>query len=162
MDRKKVKIRLGPAGKGRRLGTEVIDEKVYDRQKVKKETKEIIEQELEEKMKIKAYSFGRIEIDGKVYQSDVIVYPDKVVSNWWRKTGHQLCVEDIKDVLHSKPQVLIVGTGYSGLMKVLPETEEKLRQEGIKLIVQQTKEACKTFNELVETTFAVAALHLTC
>jgi len=29
-------------------------------------------------MKIDSYSFGRIVIDGQVYTSDVIIYPDRV------------------------------------------------------------------------------------
>jgi len=111
---------------------------------------------------IDSYDFGRIIIDGKRYSSDLIVFPDKVRDGWWRKEGHRLHVEDLKDVLEAKPEVLVVGTGYSGLMTVPPETRKFVESEGIELIAQKTAEACKTFNRLVKSRKVVAALHLTC
>jgi len=111
---------------------------------------------------INSYDFGRIVIDGKRYDSDLIVFPDKVRDGWWRKEGHRLHAEDLKDVLETKPEVLVVGTGYSGLMTVPPETRKHVESEGIELIAQRTAEACKTFNRLVKSRKVVAALHLTC
>ena len=111
---------------------------------------------------IDSYDFGRIVIDGKRYNSDLIVFPDKVRDSWWRKEGHRLHVEDLKDVLEAKPEVLVVGTGYSGLMTVPPETRKYVESEGIELIAHRTAEACKTFNRLVQSRKVVAALHLTC
>ena len=114
---------------------------------------------------IEAYDFGVMVIDGKRYTSDLIVFPEKVLSGWWRREGHELCVEDLKGVFsHSPlPEVLVVGTGYSGLVKVLPEVEKALKERGIKLIVQPTREAYKTFNEFLRAGKLVAgAFHLTC
>jgi len=112
---------------------------------------------------IDSYDFGEIVIDGRRYTSDVIVFPDKVKADWWRKEGHQLCVEDIEEVLKEKLDVLVVGTGQSGLVKVLPETEKYVRSMGVELFVQRTGEAYKTFNRLVQSgKRVVAALHLTC
>lgn len=111
---------------------------------------------------IDSYTFGRIVIDGTQYSNDLIVFLDKVVDNWWRKEGHQLYVEDLESVLKAKPEVLVVGTGYSGLMKIPPETKQYVESNGIKLIIQKTTEACKTFNRLIKFRKAVAILHLTC
>ena len=114
---------------------------------------------------IDSYKFGAIVINGKRYTSDVIVFPDKVLDGWWRREGHRLFLEDLKDVLDAEPppELLIVGTGYSGLMKVLNEVEEALRRKGIELIAQPTKEACQSFNEMLKSERKVAAaLHLTC
>lgn len=69
-------------------------------------------------MKIDDYDFGRIVIDGKTYTSDVIVYPERLDTSWWRKEGHLLQPEDITGVLDAEPEVLIIGTGYSGCMRV--------------------------------------------
>jgi hypothetical protein len=113
-------------------------------------------------MKIDYYLFGRITIDGKDYSSDVIIYPDRVDSSWWRKEGHRLDKDDLKDILESKPDVLIVGTGAYGTMVVPRETEEFLKKKGIKLIADNTKSACETFNSLSGSGKVVAALHLTC
>jgi hypothetical protein len=104
-------------------------------------------------------------IDGKRYTSDVIVFPDKVISGWWRKEGHRIYVEDLKEVFSHKPppEVLVIGTGYSGLVKVVPEVEDVVKAKGIKLIVQPTSEAYKTFNEFLKAgKVVVGAFHLTC
>ena len=110
---------------------------------------------------INSYDFGRIVINGKRYNTDLIVFSGKV-RGWWRKEGHRLHVEDLKDVLEAKPEVLVVGTGHSGMMTVPPETRKRIESEGIELITQRTAEACKTFNSLIKSRKVVATLHLTC
>ena len=111
---------------------------------------------------IDSYDFGRVFIDGQHYNRDLIVFPDKVKAGWWRKEGHRLQIADLKEVFEAKPEVLVVGTGYSGMLGVPPETRKNVESEGIQLVVQKTAEACQTFNRLVESRKVVAALHLTC
>ena len=111
---------------------------------------------------IDSYQFGQIVINGKKYTSDVIIFPDRVKENWWRKTGHQLCLEDIAEVITENPEVLIIGTGASGLVRVLPEVKQSLEAQGIQLIAQPTNEACNLYNQLCHSQRVVAALHLTC
>ncbi|MEM3601315.1 MAG: Mth938-like domain-containing protein [Candidatus Bathyarchaeia archaeon] len=114
---------------------------------------------------IESYDFGLIVINGKQYRSDVIVFPERVIEGWWRKEGHRIHLEDLREVLNCKPipEVLVIGTGYSGLVRVNPEVESALKSMGIKLLKQPTKEACKTFNELLKAGRRVAgAFHITC
>jgi len=111
---------------------------------------------------IDSYQFGLIVVNGKRYSSDVIIFPDRVKDNWWRKSGHQLCLEDIAEVMTENPEVLVVGTGASGLVKILPEVKQSLDAQGIKLIAEPTSEACNTYNQLCHSRKVVAALHLTC
>ncbi len=119
---------------------------------------------------IDSYEFGTIVIKGRRYSSDVIIYPDRVKDDWWRKEGHQLCIDDLEDVIEENPDTIVVGKGNPGLMRVLPETEEYIKSKGIKLIIQSTKEACKTYNQLSSPPTAgfstsqkvIALLHLTC
>ena len=111
---------------------------------------------------IDSYDFGRIVIDGKRYNSDLIIFPDKVRDGWWRKEGHRLSIEDLEEVLQAKPEVLVVGTGYYGFMKVPREVKEYLGSRKIELVVENTKEAFKTFNRLTSTKKVVAAFHLKC
>jgi hypothetical protein len=113
-------------------------------------------------MMIESYNFGRITIDGKRYHTDILVFPNKIKTDWLRKEGHRLQIADLKEALEAKPEVLVVGTGYSGLMAVPPETRSYIESKGIELILQKTAEACKTFNNLIESRTVVAALHLTC
>ena len=112
---------------------------------------------------IESYEFGRIVIDGREYTSDVIIFPDRVKGNWWRREGHRLHIEDIEDVVKEKPKVLIVGKGYSGMMEVPRETADHLRKSGIELIAQSTGSAIELYNKLSRSKKKViAAFHLTC
>lgn len=108
------------------------------------------------------YQFGRINVDGIEYDSDIIVYSGRVDDKWWRKEGHRLCLDDLKGVLGEQPETLVVGTGYFGQMQIDPEVYETLKQQGIALIAHHTAEACTEFNRLRETQKVIAALHLTC
>lgn len=56
---------------------------------------------------INAYESGRIVIDGKEYTSDVIIFPNRVDHSWWRKEGHNLCIEDIESVIKEEPDIVI-------------------------------------------------------
>ena len=111
---------------------------------------------------IESYKFGHIVIEGATYTTDVIVYSDHVEDNWWREEGHSLSPVDLWAVVQAKPEVLVIGTGHSGLMRVLPETEKHLREHGIRLIAERTTEAVRIYNQLCQSTKVVAALHLTC
>jgi len=111
---------------------------------------------------IDSYRFGQIVVNGRDYTSDVIIFPDRVNDNWWRRVGHELCLDDLSEVIARKPEVLVVGTGASGLMKVLPEVGQSLEAQGIKLTAQPTDEACNIYNQLCYSQRVVAALHITC
>jgi len=111
---------------------------------------------------IEFYNFGKITIDGKTYTNDVIIFPDHVEDGWCRKEGHRLSINDLKDVVQATPEALVLGTGYFGSMKVPNEVREYLKSKKIDLIVENTKEAYKTYNRLAPTKKVVAAFHLTC
>jgi hypothetical protein len=113
-------------------------------------------------VQIDDYSFGRIVIDGKTYTSDVIVYPDKVDPSWWRKEGHLLQKADLHDVIGAGPDVIVIGTGNLGVMKVPDSTISFLESKGIVIIVKKTAKAVEIFNEESKKGKTVGAFHLTC
>ncbi|MDP2807701.1 MAG: MTH938/NDUFAF3 family protein [bacterium] len=114
-------------------------------------------------MKIENYSFGSIRIDGKEYRSDLIVYPDHIDDKWWRKEGHLLQMEDMTKAFSCKPEILIVGQGLPGLLKVDVKVEEYCRNQKIDLISLPTMDAVNKYNELAnKKPLVIAALHLTC
>lgn len=116
-------------------------------------------------MKIENYSFGRITINGRNYNSDVIIYPDRVDSSWWRKEGHLLRPDDLNDVLATRLDILIIGTGYSGVMEVPEETINYINSKGIDVHIERTSKAVELFNRLQRESpekLIIAALHLTC
>jgi hypothetical protein len=111
---------------------------------------------------IDSYRFGRMVIDGKTYTKDLIIYPDIIKSPWWREAGHFLALNDIKDVLANNPETLIIGTGYWGLMKVEDEVKKQAKKKGIQLIIQNSKKAVQTFNNIHSQGRVFAAFHITC
>jgi len=111
---------------------------------------------------IEDYKFGEINISGKTYRSDVIIYPEHIDANWWRKSGHSVEIDDLKGVIDAGPEVIIIGTGQPGLMRVKKETEEQIKKLGIEMIILPTKEACEEYNRITNTKKVIACLHLTC
>ena len=113
-------------------------------------------------MKIEEYGFGRIVIDGKGYEDDVIITADGVRPNWWRKDGHDVKLFDLADVLDPKPRLIIIGTGTSGMCSVSDEVRSYCNSQGIELVELPTPEAVVEYNELTDKAGVLVALHLTC
>ncbi len=111
---------------------------------------------------IDSYDFGQITIDGRRYNRDVIIFSDNVKDGWWRREGHRLSLEDLVDVFEAEPEVLVIGTGYSGLMKVPHDVQDYMKSKNIELVVENTRQACQTYNRLSQFKKVVAAFHLTC
>lgn len=104
-----------------------------------------------------------MKVDDAEYSTDLLVFPDRITSNWWRKQGHSLAVEDLNDVLGFKPEVLVIGKGASGLMEIPASTKKTLQEKGIELIAENTGQAWGIFNEQIEKgRKVVGAFHLTC
>ncbi|MFQ5952079.1 MAG: MTH938/NDUFAF3 family protein [Candidatus Omnitrophota bacterium] len=114
-------------------------------------------------MHIDDYSFGSMTVDGNTYTSDLIVFPDKIKSSWWRVEGHSLCMEDLDEVLEYGPEVLVIGKGASGCMDVPEPTKETLEEKNIEVIEGNTGEVYRVFNDQIKKgRRAVGAFHLTC
>jgi len=112
---------------------------------------------------INNYRFGRIEINGLAYTSDVIILPDGIKTPWWRDEGHTLKPGDLLDVLAAQPEVLVIGQGAQGLMKVTCEARACLEGAGIEVVCATTARAVELYNERCRRGRKVAAaLHLTC
>jgi len=112
--------------------------------------------------KIESYRFGQIVIDGKAHNKDVIILPDRVVTNWWRESGHSLSLADLKAVFDAAPEVLVVGQGANSQMKIPKETVKALERAGIEVITLPSGEAWKKYTQSRSTGSVAAALHLTC
>ena len=111
---------------------------------------------------VDSYSFGRIIIDDHSYTSDIILFPERVYSPWCRKEGHRLCLEDLEEIPFEDYEVLIVGTGFFGAMKVEKDVIAFMKDKGIQLSVEKTKDAVRTYNDLAQQKRVVGAFHLTC
>jgi hypothetical protein len=111
---------------------------------------------------IETYRFGRIVVDSQVHTKDLIILPDRIVGDWWRKEGHRLLPADLESVLAARPDVLVVGKGAYGRVRIAPETRQALQEAGIELIAQSTTKAWRTYNQLRLQQRVAAALHLSC
>ncbi len=113
-------------------------------------------------MKIESYSFGSILIDGETYTSDLLIFPGKIDTSWWRKRSHKVELEDIPELLQAEMDVIIFGTGAYGLMKIDKKVIRHFADRNIELIIEKTGEAVNIYNEIAKSKKVIAALHLTC
>ncbi len=112
-------------------------------------------------MRIDHYKFGEMIIDGVKYGKDLIIFPDYVMNNWWRKSGHNLAKNDILKIINSKPEYLFIGTGKFGLMNVEEKLVDYLKNLNIKVTILKTEDAVKAFNDEIISN-KIGAFHLTC
>lgn len=124
---------------------------------------------------IEEYKFGSITVDGKACDYDVEVRwnpwgQTSEVLKWQRKESHVIDLEDIQGTLDQNPDIIIIGTGESGLAKVTDRLKQGVKAKGIELIIDQTEQATKTFNiinedsqeEEGEQRKVIGLFHLTC
>ncbi len=119
---------------------------------------------------IEEYHFGSITINGKTYNHDLEVRWTGEVLKWWRGESHVINVEDVKRAIEQNPETIIIGTGELGIARVTEEAQKFIQEKGIKLIIDKTEEAVKTFNiilgesELKEgkQNKVIGLFHLTC
>jgi hypothetical protein len=110
------------------------------------------------------YEFGRIKVDGAEHTRDLIVLPERVVADWWRRDGHSLVIEDLDEVADELRGCLVVGTGYDGRLRPAAGVAEALASRGIEFEALPTRDAVRRYTELATRNPAAvaAALHLTC
>ena len=111
---------------------------------------------------IEEYHFGSITIDGKRYNDDVEVRSmssKTEVLDWQKDESHNINVDSVKRAVEQKPDTIIIGTGESGIAKVTESAKQFIAEKRIKLIIDITGEAIKTFN--VEANI-IGLFHLTC
>ncbi|MDY6791928.1 MAG: MTH938/NDUFAF3 family protein [Thermodesulfobacteriota bacterium] len=112
---------------------------------------------------IESFAFGFMVISGTKYSSDLVIYPDGHVEDLWRrKQGHMLSSDDIDRLIKSEPEIIVAGTGVSGLMKPEKRLEKLLNQKGIKFISQPNQKAIQVYNNLCLNNRVGACFHLTC
>jgi len=114
-------------------------------------------------MVIESYNFGNIVIDDKRYTSDLIIYPNgKITDGWWRQSGHLMTAADIAGLIEAAPDIIVVGTGASGMLKPARGIEKVLEKKGIRMVAAPCSQAFKHFNALSPTKKVGACFHLTC
>jgi hypothetical protein len=114
-------------------------------------------------LRIDDYGFGYIVVNGVAYSRDLIILPDRLITNWWRKEGHRIDLDDLRDVLNVDLEYLVIGTGYFSRVHVSDELLKELEKKNVKLIITDSRNAWRKYNELVDKGVKVGgAFHLTC
>jgi len=118
-------------------------------------------------MKLEYPSFGRIVVDGRTYEHDIVIYPSGRVGKrkkWLSKnkhgTSHKLDSDELREYLTEDFEVLIVGTGYYGYLSLLPGSRELVRDKEVYEL--PTRKAVELFNELNEKKRVLGIFHVTC
>ena len=112
---------------------------------------------------INKYEFGLIAVNGKEYRHDVVVFWNGLVENWERFESHNISSDDILFALSKNPEIIIIGTGGEGVVKVSDEAKKAIIEKGLNLAIEKTEEATMIFNNHMAHGKKVAGLfHLTC
>jgi hypothetical protein len=121
----------------------------------------------EKKMPIEATEFGAIRIDGKTYNHDVIIRLSGKVEKRRKRlskeeygTSHILSKEEAKFVFENGAELLIVGAGQQGNVRLSPEASEYFDKKHCRVLVRPTPEAVRAFNHAREK--KIALMHVTC
>lgn len=111
---------------------------------------------------IEDYQFGSIKIDGQTFDHDIQITPLGILK-WWRDEGHRVGLEDLEEALKQNPEIIVIGTGASGMMEVPSPIKKYLEEKNIEVINKKTGQAVKDYNQLAKKGQKVIALfHLTC
>jgi hypothetical protein len=112
-------------------------------------------------VEINSVKFGEIEIDKKIYYSDMIVWWDGKIE--FRTKSHEFGMGDFLSLLRRKPKIIVIGTGIDGICRVPEEVEQTAKDKGVDIFKETSPKAAKMFNGFVaDRKRVVAVLHSTC
>ena len=104
---------------------------------------------------IKNYENHSLYVDDKIYRNNVLV-TSTAVENWSFNDENNLDINNFKNILDYKPEIIILGTGTS---LIIPTSSiiNDIQNQGIGFEFMITESACKTFNLLLSENRKVAA-----
>jgi hypothetical protein len=118
-------------------------------------------------MQVDKAEFGRITIDGKTYDHDVIIQLSGKIEKRQKKlskekygTSHVISKAEAKYVFEDGCDVLIVGAGHNGNVSLSQEASDYFDKKGCRVILQPTPEAIRFFNQSHEK--KIGLMHVTC
>ena len=97
---------------------------------------------------IQEYKLGAFFIDGRQFIGSIKILNDKI--RYWERENHILDFKDLEELIKTNPEIIIVGTGAAGMLKIPERVRQELSGKGISLISAKTQDAVIKFNELTE------------
>jgi hypothetical protein len=110
--------------------------------------------------------FGSVVYNGTEYDFDVYVHPSgdvqvrrKELSEIVYNTGHKVVAAEIEYLLKEDPDCVIIGTGFSGALRLTSQAREVLEAKNIFYTELLTPQAAQEFNNRKNCAMLV---HVTC
>jgi len=116
-------------------------------------------------MRVQAFSFGSIRIDGVTYEHDVIIERGAVRKR--KKKGSKQFRDEfghtpltLEEEIPWGCRRLVIGTGAHGALPVVDALKREAKKRGVELLVMPTPQAIRELERDPEDTNAI--LHVTC
>ena len=110
---------------------------------------------------IDSVNFGEIVINGKIFDSDMTLFWNGKMS--YRSKEHLVEMGEFMKILMSKPEIVVIGIGMQGAVKIAPEVAEWAENVKVKIYTEVTPKAAEMFNAFVSEGRRTAGIfHVTC
>jgi hypothetical protein len=90
-----------------------------------------------------------------------LIVNNEILERDWGSGSHRISNGEAEELLIGSPDIIIIGTGQAGVLRVDNNIIEKLSRNA-ELFVLKTPEAAKKFNELAKDKKVNALIHTTC
>lgn len=111
--------------------------------------------------------FGYIEAEGVRIDHDIIIRLSGEIKKRKKKlsksvygTSHIVSSEEAKFIYEKGAEKIVIGNGYSGMLRLSDDAEEYFRKKKVKVIIVPTSEAIEKWNRASGNT--IALFHVTC
>lgn len=101
-----------------------------------------------DKFAVQAYSDSEVKIDGEIYQHNLIVSAQGVLTDWPVTRISEMIIQSLNSFLAVQPEIIIIGHTESGKLPS-PAIFELLSQKRIGLESMSIGAACRTYNVLL-------------
>jgi len=119
-------------------------------------------------VRIEKVSWAKVKINGQTYHQALIV-GEKVLERDKDKletlfgTTHEIGGWEQKELLSGRPSVILIASGWQGVLKVSDDFQKKVEKKDIELKVVLTGRFLKEYQSLIKKGIKVNALiHTTC
>ncbi len=112
-------------------------------------------------------SFGKVVVSGQSFK-DILIIEEQVIprNKGTLKaiygTSHLIRKEEVETLLKGKPEAIVIGTGFAGMVRVDKDLIKKLEKKGSKVYALNSRDAVNKFNELAGKKRVNALIHTTC